>query len=59
MHPAAIKTIARKNRLYDLQKKVMYILDTLKDCALKLKTTEWLRKPRLGDKGMFLYLGSL
>lgn len=36
-------------------KKVMYILDFLKDCALKLKATEVLRKKNNpGDKGMFL-----
>ena len=49
-----IQTIARKNRLNDLWKKLIYVLDSLKDCALKLKTTEGLRKPRLGDKGMSL-----
>lgn len=52
--PAEIKTVARKNRLNELGEKVMYILDSLKGCALKMKTTEGLRKPRLGDKGMFL-----
>lgn len=52
--PAKIKKIARKNRVNDLWKRVMYFLDSLKDCALTLETTEGFRKPRLGDKGMFL-----